>query len=528
MDEKHVDINLTETVGGVPKAIVVASMGLAEALEQAKPSPWTRRMFKLYFFLFIAFLNSCINGYDGSLMSGINAMEYYQKFFGMKETGSSTGLVFSIYTIGNIVGSFFCGPFTDRWGRRWGMFIGAMIIILGTCIQAPAINKGMFIGGRFILGFGVATCATAGPSYVAEMAHPAWRGTITGLYNTFWFMGGIPAGFVLYGTNSITSDLSWRLPIWLQMCASGGVVLGCLFCPESPRWLISNGRHGEALKVMTEYYGEGDRDSPLVQLSYKQMVAEIATEGSDKRWWDYRELFNSRSAWWRMVCVIGMGFFGQWAGNGAISYFMPALLDQVGVTDTSTQLLYSAILSVISWIMATTGAHFTDRLGRRPVLLIATALFVVEWSIVTALSSTYGKESNTNINGSRAAIAFIYLFGITYSFAYTPLQVLYPAECLPFETRAKGMGMYNLFVNIAAFFNTFAIPIALERVKWRVYFLYIAWDAFQFVFIYLFFVETKGRTLEEVNEIFQASYPKKKSLEKHVLLETEDSLQEKL
>ena len=62
---------------------------------------------------------------------------------------------------------------------------------------------------------------------------------------------------------------------------------------------------------MTEYYGEGDRESPLVQLSYKQMVAEIATEGSDKRWWDYRELFNSKSAWWRMVCVIGMGFFGQ-------------------------------------------------------------------------------------------------------------------------------------------------------------------------------------------------------------------------
>lgn len=206
---------------------------------------------------------------------------------------------------------------------------------------------------------------------------------------------------------------------------------------------------------------------------------------------------------------------------------MPVLLDQVGITDTGTQLLYSAILSVISWIMATIGAHFTDRLGRRPVLLIATALFIVEWSIVTALSSTYGKESNTNTHGSRAAIAFIYLFGITYSFAYTPLQALYPVECLPFETRAKGMGMYNLFVNIAAFFNTFAIPIALERVKWKVYFLYIAWDAFQFLIIYLFFVETKGRTLEEINEIFQAPYPKKKSLEKKYFVETEDGLQEK-
>jgi len=79
MDEKHIDIDLTEMVGGVPKAIAVASTGLAEALSQARPSPWTRRMFKLYFFLLIAFLNSCINGYDGSLMSGINAMEYYQK-----------------------------------------------------------------------------------------------------------------------------------------------------------------------------------------------------------------------------------------------------------------------------------------------------------------------------------------------------------------------------------------------------------------------------------------------------------------
>ena len=70
----------TERVGGIPKAVVVASVGLAEALERTKPSPWTRRMFKLYFFLFIAFLNSCINGYDGSLMGGINVMTQYQKY----------------------------------------------------------------------------------------------------------------------------------------------------------------------------------------------------------------------------------------------------------------------------------------------------------------------------------------------------------------------------------------------------------------------------------------------------------------
>lgn len=116
----------------------------------------------------------------------------------MTPTGSRTGLVFAIYTIGNIVGSFFCGPFTDWWGRRWGMFIGGAIIIAGTCVQAPATSREMFMGGRFILGFGVATCATAGPSYVAEMAHPAWRGTLTGLYNTFWFVGGVSSFFFFF------------------------------------------------------------------------------------------------------------------------------------------------------------------------------------------------------------------------------------------------------------------------------------------------------------------------------------------
>lgn len=164
---------------------------------------------------------------------------------------------------------------------------------------------------------------------------------------------------------------------------------------------------------------------------------------------------------------------------------MPILLDQLGITAPRTQLLYTAILNVISFCMSTVGARFTDRLGRRPVLLIATGMFVGIWTCVTVLTALYGKETNENKAGSRAAIAFIYLFGITYSFAYTPLQALYPVECLAYETRAKGMGMYNLFVNIAAFFNTYAIPVIWEKITWRLYFLYIAWDVFQWCIIYL-------------------------------------------
>lgn len=124
-------------------------------------------------------------------MGAINGMEkQYQDYFGVQPTGSRTGFIFAIYTIGNIVGSFGAGPATDKWGRRWGMWIGAATIILGTCIQATANAMPQFIGGRFVLGVGVAFSATAGPSYVVEMAHPAYRGILTGIYNSFWNVGG--------------------------------------------------------------------------------------------------------------------------------------------------------------------------------------------------------------------------------------------------------------------------------------------------------------------------------------------------
>lgn len=106
------------------------------------------------------------------------------------------------------------------------------------------------MGGRFILGFGVAITASAGPAYVSEMAHPSYRGVMTGTYNTFWYVGGVPGTFIPYGTEVIKGTNSWRIPIWLQMVFSGIVVVTSPFLPETPRWLIANDRHEDALAVM--------------------------------------------------------------------------------------------------------------------------------------------------------------------------------------------------------------------------------------------------------------------------------------
>jgi MFS family permease len=120
------------------------------------------------------------------------------------------------------------------------MFIGTSIIIFGACIQATCTNLGGFMGGRFILGFGVAITSTAGPAYCSEMAHPSYRGVCTGIFNTFWWVGGIPGSFVPYGTSTIVGDQSWRIPIWLQMIFAGTVLVASPFLPETPRWLVGS------------------------------------------------------------------------------------------------------------------------------------------------------------------------------------------------------------------------------------------------------------------------------------------------
>jgi MFS family permease len=114
-------------------------------------------------------------------MGSINAMKPYQKSFGLSGAGSSTGLIFIIYNLGQIVAFPFCGIVGDGYGRRACIFVGCAIVLIGTAIQASAHEKGQFMGGRFVLGFGAALASAAGPAYTVELAHPAYRGTMAGM-----------------------------------------------------------------------------------------------------------------------------------------------------------------------------------------------------------------------------------------------------------------------------------------------------------------------------------------------------------
>lgn len=118
---------------------------------------------------------------DSSLMGSINAMTPYQETFGLDGAGSSTGMVFIIYNLGQIAAFPVCGLLADGYGRRWCIFVGCLVVIIGTAVQATANSLGQFIGGRFILGLGASIASAAGPAYTVELAHPAYRGFMAGM-----------------------------------------------------------------------------------------------------------------------------------------------------------------------------------------------------------------------------------------------------------------------------------------------------------------------------------------------------------
>lgn len=183
------------------------------------------------------------------------------------------------------------------------------------------------------------------------------------------------------------------------------------------------------------------------------------------------------------MLVLSMAFFGQWSGNGPVSYYYPTLLRLSGIESRSRRLLFNGIQNVVSFGGAVFGAVYTDSWGRRPQLLVSTATLVFILAIVCALVATnYQKDAAGNIlyDGdsttplikrpaqAKAIIAMFLIFGFVYSTGYTPLQQLYPVECLRYESRAKGMAAYNFFVNIANFYNTFVTGIAFAGAGWKV------------------------------------------------------------
>ncbi|KAL1407792.1 hypothetical protein Q8F55_007227 [Vanrija albida] len=498
-----------------------------KAVNEAPLDPWSKTAFKLYGVLFIAALNATASGFDGSIFSSINAMDQWRSYLHLPELSSSTGLILMIYTVGAIIGSLFTGPICDQWGRRAGMQVGAVLIMVGAAILTAVQNENMCIGGRFVLGWGVALGTSAAPTYALELAPPHWRARIVGFYNTFFYAGSILSTGVAYASAKLKGEVAFRLPLGLQLAPPAIILVGTLFIPESPRWLCWKGKQEDAARILAEYHGGGDMQHPVVQLELAEFEASIELQKSVK-WWDYSALYKDHNARWRFLMVTFMSYFAQLSGNSVLTYYLPAMYSLLGITSTERRLLLTFANSIVSCAGAVAGSATNDRMGRRTRLWVGSFVLASLLSIVTAISSQFATpelKARATSTLSNAGVAFIFLFGAAYSFTYTPLTATYCAEALKTEGRAKGMGVHVIQSNSANLYNTYVTQIAFRHIGWKYYLVFVALNVVYGFVWYFFGVETRGRTLEQLEAVFDAPFPPRASLQKTTMVQRDGHLE---
>ncbi|KAI0093090.1 general substrate transporter [Irpex rosettiformis] len=480
----------------------VASEGgvqsFAHLIDNSKPWWKNRRMLALNGWIFLLLITSMTNGYDGSMMNGLQSLTQWKQAFNYPTDGM-LGLLNAIQNIGCLAAYPFSPYVSDGLGRRTAVALGAIIMCAATVLQTASNSVGMFIGARFLIGFGLTFAASAAPVLVTELAYPAQRGPVTSLYNTLWFLGSIVAAWTTFGTFNIPNSWSWRIPSALQALPS--VLQVCLIwmVPESPRWLFSKGREEEARNILAYYHGNGDSHHPLVEYEFEEIRTAIARDNDAKNvgWMTLVKTPGNRR---RLRIMIAIAFFSQWSGNNLISYYMNKTLTAIGVTNPTTQLLINGLLNIFNLIMALTGGLLCDRAGRRPLFILSTVGMFIFWTLQTVCFALYSEHGN--IAAAHTFIAMIFLYYAFYDIAFTPLIVIYNIEILPFSIRAKGFTVYSFAVTLSLVFNQYVNPIALAALGWKYYLVYVCWLGFEVVFIFRYLVETKGLTLEETSALF--------------------------
>ncbi|KAH7135658.1 hexose transporter-like protein, partial [Dendryphion nanum] len=477
--------------------------GVIEKLIQNDHVRWWNKpnLRQLYLLLvpFCLFIEST-SGFDSSMMNGMQALDYWKEYFNHPK-GGQLGLLVACYNLGALTSIPFISLVSDYVGRRRSIIFGSVIMMIGAIMQGLSQNLAMFIFSRIFLGHGIVYAIVAGAALLGELGHPKERAFLGSMFNAFYGVGSVLGAGIIVRTLLIPNDWSWRLPSLLQAVPSI-IQIGFAFTvPESPRWLISKDRSEEALAILIKYHGEGDASQELPHIEFAEIKRALEIENESRRR-GWAELFQSQGMRHRSLVAGALGLFVQFSGNNLISQYLIPILKKIGITNPHDQVRYNVGTQAWGFLVALCMASITPRFPRRKVYLLCASCLVVVytcWTIAQARNRITGSAAS-----GYAVLVFIFLYQPAYCIGYNALTYVYLVELFPYYVRTKGLSWFQLFGRTAVMFGTFVNPIGLENADWKYLLVYVCWLCFEVVFIYFFFPETYGKTLEELAFLFES------------------------
>lgn len=467
--------------------------------------PWYRvkHLLLLNLIMLVPLLSSATAGYDGSLMNGLQSMQEWRDEFGSPK-GAMLGLVNAAQPIGGIIVLPAGGYLSDTFGRKKTLAFGLIGVIVATIIQATSHSLGQLIASRFVVGIFGFLALQPSPLLIAELSYPSYRGKVTCLYFTFYYIGAILASWSCYGCTGRGDSWAWRIPTILQGAFPVVQIALLFFVPESPRWLVSKNRVSEARNILVKFHAGGDEESPLVDVELLEISSalDMEKEAHNTTW---KSLVTTPGNRKRTYIAVTLGVFSQWSGTTVVSYYFTLVLDTIGITSPSMQTLINGFLQIFNFVFASLAAMSVDFLGRRFLFIYSAIGMLISYIVWTICSAIF--EKTGSVAAGRTVVGFIFIFFFHYDIAYTPLLMGYPTEIFPYSLRSKGVTLVLVMTNVSLTISSFCNSIAMDNIGWCYYIVFCVILAFVVLNNYFFYPETKGYSLEEIAILFDGEKP---------------------
>ncbi|TAQ84379.1 hypothetical protein B7494_g7296 [Chlorociboria aeruginascens] len=469
-----------------------------------KASRWFKYELKLsdprYFtWLLVAFasMGGLLSGIDQSLISGANL--YMPSSLGLNT--KQVSLVSSGVPLGAVGGALLLGPINEAVGRRMAIIISLILYTIGAALEAGSISFGMMVASRVILGLGLGLEGGTVPVYVAESVSRKYRGNLVSLYQFMIALGEV-FGYVVAAIFVNVKSGSWRYMLGSSLLFSTIMFAGILFMPESPRFLMHKGKKIEAWGVWKRIRGTDDdarKEFFVMKHTVESEHADIKSRAGSFIWLDFLTVPRARRS---IIYANIMVFLGQFTGINAIQYYMATLMQQVGFDDK--QSVFMSLVGGGSLLLGTIPAIlFMEKFGRRFWAIAMLPGFFIGLVIIGA-SYTIPLDNKAGSQGAYIAGLIIYegFFG-----SYACLTWVIPSEVYPTYLRSYGMETSDAMLFLCSFLVTYffsQMQQAMTRIGLTLGF-YCGIAVLGWFYQILFMPETKNKTLEEIDIIFNMS-----------------------